>query len=105
MNVTIKTATVNDLQKVQELNLKLFEKQAKDIEICKQKEQEELKEKRDEFLETANGIINNNKDLERKEKVALLTEAGIPMQIINELLPQDVADEVGQAKSGSAPDQ
>ncbi len=32
MNVTIKTATIDDLQKVQELNLRLFEKEHKEFD-------------------------------------------------------------------------
>ena len=51
--------------------------------------QAEMEEKRDEFLATANGIIAANKDTDRKEVVVLLTEAEIPMQIINELLPEE----------------
>jgi large subunit ribosomal protein L11 len=54
--------------------------------------QKELEEKRDEFIESANGIIAANPEAERKELVNLLTEAQIPMPIINELLPEETEE-------------
>lgn len=51
--------------------------------------QAEMEEKRDDFLEAANAIKAANDGKDRKEVVALMLEAEIPMQIINELLPEE----------------
>ena len=48
--------------------------------------QKEMEEKREDFLEAAKKIMAQNAGKDRKEIVALMTEAKLPMQIINEVL-------------------
>lgn len=61
--------------------------------------QHEMEEKRDDFLATTKTIIDANVGKDRKEIVELMVAAEIPMQIINEVLPEEKKEE-GAAPSG-----
>ena len=79
----------------------LSEQELQDQEEERIRMQKEMEEKRDEFLATANEIRDANKEMERKELVGLMTEAEIPMQIINEVMPEEKKEEAG--KEGEQP--
>ncbi len=64
--------------------------------------QKEMEEKRDEFLAKANEIRDANQDKERKEVVALMVEAELPMQIINEVMPEEKKEEGEQSAEAAA---
>ncbi|MBT4350980.1 50S ribosomal protein L11 [archaeon] len=53
------------------------------------KMQEELKERRDEFLASAKEILAQNGSMSNKELRTTMTEAGIPMEIVNEIAPEE----------------
>jgi len=65
----------------------------KEQEEEKKKLQEEMKEKKEEYEKEAKTILNQMKGKEKKQIVAKMTEAGIPMPIINEIVPDEVAPE------------
>lgn len=61
----------------------------KELEEERKKLEEELKERRKEFESEAKKILNEMKGKDRKVIIAKMTEAEIPMQIINELVPEE----------------
>ena len=88
-------------QKIMSGKTELSEQELQDQEEERIRMQKEMEEKRDEFLATANEIRDANKEMERKELVGLMTEAEIPMQIINEVMPEEKKEEAG--KEGEQP--
>lgn len=55
----------------------------------KKRLKEEMEERREELMETARGIVSSMQGSERGEMKAKLTEAGIPSEIAEEVLPDE----------------
>ena len=85
----------------------LSAEELKDQADEKIKLEQDMKERREEFISTANGIIKSMEGKERGPIKAKLVEAEIPMPIINELLPEEEekkpAAEGGEEKKEEAP--
>ncbi|AJF61090.1 TPA: 50S ribosomal protein L11 [Candidatus Woesearchaeota archaeon] len=86
-------------KKIQEGKTELSAEELKELEEERKKLQKELQEKREEFMAKAKKVMDANVGKERKELVALMTEAGLPIQIINEVLPE----EEKKPEAGGAP--
>ena len=105
MGIKVESKTIPELfkeletgkydQKIESGKTELSEAELKAQEEEKVRMQQEMEEKRDEFLAKANEIKAANEALERKEIVALMLEAELPMQIINEVLPEEKKEEDG----------
>jgi large subunit ribosomal protein L11 len=67
----------------------LSEEELKELKEEKEKLQEEIKERRDEFLAKANEILSQMAGKEKSEIKAAMTEAEIPIEIQNEVLPEE----------------
>lgn len=65
----------------------------KEQEEEKKRLQEEIALKRDEFLATANEIKGKMGDADRKDIVKAMEEAGLPILIINEVVPEEKTEE------------
>ncbi len=70
-----------------------------DLEVEKKKLQEEIKERRSEFVSKANDILNKMKGKEKSAIKHKLLEAEIPKEIIDELMPAEENAE-GSKKAG-----
>ena len=67
----------------------LSEEERKKLEEEKKRLQEELKAKRDEYLSTGKGILKSMEGKKNKDIRARMTDAGLPMAIVNELAPEE----------------
>jgi len=67
--------------------------EAKELEEERKKLEEEMAEKRAEYEQTAKKIFNEMQKKTRKEIVAKMTEEGVPMPIINEIVPEEKKEE------------
>ena len=67
----------------------MTEEEKKQQEIEKKKLQEELKLRRDEYMSTGKGILKQMEGKKNKDIRAAMTDAGLPMPIVNELAPPE----------------
>jgi large subunit ribosomal protein L11 len=88
-------------EKIESGKTELSEEELKKLEEEKKKLQEEMEARREEFEKKAKEIISAMAGKERGDIKAKLTEAEIPDQIINELLPAEESVE-GKPAAGAA---
>ncbi len=87
-----------------EIDQRKTEVSAAEMEEMKREREEllrEIEERREEFEKTAKGIISNMTGQPRSDIKGKLTEAGIPAQIIEELLPREVVPAEGAPAEGA----
>lgn len=87
---TLKDVTAGKFdEKIKSGKTALSAEELKELEVEKKKLQEEMKGKRDEYLAKANSIYTSLKEKDRKVIENAMKDAGIPVQIMNEVLPAE----------------
>jgi len=76
-------------QKIASGKTEITAEEQKELEAERKKLQEEIKSKHDFFMKQAKGIVDSLAGKEKSEIRAKLKEAKIPMDIINELAPEE----------------
>jgi len=92
-------------QEIKEEKTELSAAELKELEEEKKKLAQEMEQRREEFMATANGIIKENEGKDRSEIKRKLVEAEIPTAIINELLPVEEAPKEGAPAEGAKPEE
>ncbi len=90
-------------KKIESGKTELSVEELKEIEEERKRLQQEIEERRDEFLEEANKIMESMKDAELSEIKGAMTEAGIPVEIIDEVMPSEPAAAAVPGAEGEAP--
>ncbi len=79
-------------EEIQSGKTELTEEEKKKLEEEKKKLQEELKAKREEYLAKGKSIMKSMEGKKNKDIRAAMTDAGLPLTIINELAPEEKDD-------------
>ena len=89
-------------KEIKEEKTELTAEELKELEKEREKLMKEIEARREEYVKTAKSIISSMQGKERSEIKKKLAEAKVPKQIIDELLPAEVATAPEGAAAASA---
>jgi len=82
-------------QKIKSGKTELSDAELKEQEEERIRMEKEMEEKRDDFLATSKEVLAANAKASNKEQRQALLDAEIPMQIINEVCPEEEKEKQG----------